>query len=396
MPRPLPVLFTHFGADWIRGSEHVLLDLLTHLDRSKIEPVVWCNATAMAEACRALGLTTYQSPFEFYFDYDRPRFSPRRYAALIREGVRIVRRHGIAVLHSNSAAPSQWLAPVAVLTRRPLLAHLHIDYLRRSRYALLLHMADLIVGVSNQVNDGFREDGVSAGRLRVIYNGIDFARIPPAKSDLRAKLGIAAGAPVIASVGSLVRRKGHDILIRAVATLPTGEAAPHLVLGSDGEARPDLQVLAKSLGIADRVHFLGYTDDLVAIYEAADIFCLASRADAFGLVLAEAGHFGLPVVSTRVGGIPEVIAHEESGILVPPEDVPALAAALSRLIADPAERRRLGEGGRRRADSIFTVDRMAREFEDSYATLAAKPHRLFSGVESYKRLLGLGRRTAPA
>ncbi|MEO3471563.1 glycosyltransferase family 4 protein [Roseomonas sp. CAU 1739] len=372
MTRPLPVLFTHFGEEWIRGSEQVLLDLLNHIDRAKVAPVVWCNGDALAGACRQMGLPTYQTPFEFYFDYNQPRFRPGRYLSLVREGIGIVRRHGIQVLHANGAAPCQWLVPVRTLTRRPLLVHLHIDYLRRSRYVLLLHMADLIVGVSRQVTDGFRDDGMPPERLKVIYNGLDFSRIPPARQDLRATLGIAPGAPVVATVGSLVRRKGHDLLLRAVAALPPGppEAMPHLLVGSDGEVRGELEALAHELGIAERTHFLGYTDDIAAIYDAADIFALASRADAFGLVLAEAGHFGLPVVSTRVGGIPEVIVDGETGLLVPAEDVPALRDALGRLIGSADLRAEMGAAGRRRADELFAVSRMAGEFAACYRGLA--------------------------
>ncbi|MBX9698834.1 MAG: glycosyltransferase, partial [Acetobacteraceae bacterium] len=258
---PLPVLFTHFGENWIRGSEQVLLDLLAHLDRDRIAPVVWCNADAMAEACRALGVPTHQSRFEFYFDYGSPRFAPRRYLGLVRQGRRLVREHGIRVLHANSAAPTQWLVPVAALTGRPLLTHLHIDYLRRSRYALLLHLADRIIGVSRQVVGDFLADGMAPERLGVIYNGIDTARLPPARADLRAALGIPPGALVVASMGSLVPRKGHDLLLRAFAALPASQPPPHLVLGSDGPARPGLQALAAELGIAACTHFLGYTDD---------------------------------------------------------------------------------------------------------------------------------------
>jgi glycosyltransferase involved in cell wall biosynthesis len=205
----------------------------------------------------------------------------------------------IALLHHSGCVQISWL------TRRPLLAHLHIDYLRRSRYVLLLHMANMIVGVSRQVTDGFLDDGVPPERLRVIYNGIDFARLPPAKSDLRAKLGINVHTPIIATMGSLIRRKGHDLLIRAVANLQSQAQAPHLILGSDGEARPELEALTRSLGIQDRTHFLGYTDDPVAVYKAANIFSLASRADAFGLVLAEAGHFGLPLFPLALAAFPK-------------------------------------------------------------------------------------------
>ncbi len=110
---PTPILFTHYGDRWIRGSEQLLLDLLTHLDPARVRPIVWCNQIAMADTARALGFTTYRSDFEIYFDYQSPRFRLGRYRALMREARDLVREHEIRVLHSNSAGPCQWLAPVA-------------------------------------------------------------------------------------------------------------------------------------------------------------------------------------------------------------------------------------------------------------------------------------------
>ncbi|MDR3532252.1 MAG: glycosyltransferase, partial [Rhodopila sp.] len=136
---PMRVLFTHYGDEWFRGSEQLLFDLLKKLDRNRVEPIVWCNGAAMAEAARSAGITTYRTPLEFYFDYNSPRFNLSHYRALVREGVALVRRHNIRVLHANGAAPHQWLVPVARATRLPLLAHLHIDYRRRSRFVCLLH-----------------------------------------------------------------------------------------------------------------------------------------------------------------------------------------------------------------------------------------------------------------
>ncbi len=367
----LPVLFTHFGDQWIRGSETLLLDLLKHLDPARVRPVVWCNGTDMAEACSAAGYATYRTDFAYYFDADSPRFDPRAYVALVREGAALVRRHGIRVLHANSAAPTQWLLPVARTARLPLLSHLHIDYLRRSRFTLLLHQADLLVGVSRQVVEDFLRDGVPEARTRVIYNGIDFTRLTaPRATDLRPGLGIPPGTAVIGAVGSLIRRKGHDVLVRALALL-AGEDAPHLLVASDGPERGGLQRLVAELGLSARVHFLGYHDPIMDLYRSCDIIALASRADAFGLVLAEAGYCARPVVATRVGGIPEVVLDGETGLLVSPDDPAALAAALSRLAHDPALRARLGAAGCARAESVFSAQRMAAEFTVEYDQLAA-------------------------
>jgi glycosyltransferase involved in cell wall biosynthesis len=371
---PIPVLFTHYGEQWLRGSEQLLLDLLAYLDPARIHPIVWCNGTAMAEATKALGVTTYRSDFAYYFQEGSPRFSPRAYAALVRRGREIVDAHAVRVLHANSAAPTQWLVPVARRRRLPLLSHLHIDYLRRARFLLLLHQADLVVGVSNQVIEDFLADGMAPARTAVIYNGIDFARLGEGGEGgaLRTRLGVAADAVVITSVGSLIRRKGQDILLRAFQPLAS-ERDAHLLIVSDGPERGNLERLAADLGLMGRVHFLGYHDDIPGVYAASDIIALASRGDAFGLVLAEAAYFARPVVATRVGGIPEVVDDGVTGLLVPPEDPAALGVALRRLADDPALRAAFGQAGRLRSQRMFAADAMAARFMDTYERLAALP-----------------------
>ena len=396
MTGPIPVLFTHFGDEWIRGSEILLLDLLKALNPDKIRPIVWCNGADMAQACRDAGYPTRRDEFRHMFDYGSPKPSARHFLGLISKCRALCRENDIRVLHANSLAPAQWLGPAGMAEQIPVLAHLHIDYLRRSRYALLLHAATLIVGVSRQVIDGPLEDGVPPERTRVIYNGIDFARLSASEKDLRGALGISAQAPVIATTGSLIQRKGHDILIRAFQALPPTSVLPHLLIPSGGPELNSLRELTATLGVADRVHFLGYVDDVVPVYKAADIFALASRGDAFGLALAEAGHFGLPAVSTRVGGIPEVVLHDQTGLLTPVDDAAAFAGALAQLITDPALRARMGAAAAKRVDENFTADRMARKFEETYAELAALPKEQLGWLQSARRLVGpYARLTSP-
>ncbi len=386
MSEPIPVLFTHFGEEWIRGSETVLLDLLRSLDKRRVSPVVWCNGEEMASASRAAGYPTYRSEFCFFFDYGSPPLNVGHLKRLV-EGCRtLCREHGIRVLHANSAAPAQWLVPAGFCARVPVLAHLHIDYLRRSRYACLLHAATVAVGVSRQVIEGLIADGMSPTRTRVIYNGIDQERLSLNGINLRVEKNIPADAFVISTAGSLIRRKGHDVLIRAFSILPTKAVAPHLLIPGDGPERLSLEALATSLGVAERVHFLGYTSDVAQVYRAADIFALASRGDAFGLVLAEAGYFGLPSVSTRVGGIPEVVEHGRTGLLVRPDDSGAFARAMTQLMDDSILRARLGSQAASRVASLFTIQRMARQFEEEYEFLATIPRSRLGWGSSIRRL----------
>ncbi|MBY0336076.1 MAG: glycosyltransferase family 4 protein [Acetobacteraceae bacterium] len=382
MAAPMTVLFVHYGEDWLRGSEILLLDLMRNLDPGRVRPVVWCNAPAMERACREAGLPVERDDFVFYLDHGSPAPDPWRWAKLVAKGRNLIRRHGAAVVHANSAAPAQWMVPAARLARRPLLLHLHIAYLRRGRYVLLQHQADLAVGVSGQVLEGLRADGMDPARLRVIPNGIDPARLRPSGGDVRVECGIAPDAPVIATIGSLIPRKGHDVLLRALVQLP----GVTLLVGGEGPQRAELEALAAAFGVAERVRFLGQVDDVAKVIQAADIFALASRHESFGLVLAEAGWFGRPVVAARSGGIAEVVAEGETGLLVPRDDPAALAAALGRLLADPAMRARMGEAGRARVEQRFTVGRMADGFEAAYAELAEGPRRRAAAWRPYLRM----------
>ena len=178
------------------------------------------------------------------------------------------------------------------------------------------------------------------------------------------------GTPLVLFVGRLVPYKGVDVLLRA---WPYVDAS--LILVGDGPLRPALQRQADALGVAARVHFVGRLDDedLAAAFHAADVFVLPSvtRNEAFGLVQLEAHACGVPVVSTDLPtGVPFANRHGISGLIVPPGDVAALAAALSLLVEDEGLRRRLGEGARRRFQQEFSLERMTERVLAVYADVA--------------------------
>ncbi|MDQ2785544.1 MAG: glycosyltransferase family 4 protein, partial [Chloroflexota bacterium] len=183
----------------------------------------------------------------------------------------------------------------------------------------------------------------------VIYNGIDTEQFSPRDTDMAWRQQITGGAaPVILWVGRLERWKGTIDALRALALLDFDRPA-HLVIVGDGPEASRLRDAARSLGIADRVHLLGACDHarLPEIYAAADIVVGTSFAnETFGMTLAEASACARPVVATRFGGFPEVVRDGETGLLVPPRDPQALAAALRTLLHDPERRRAMGEAGR--------------------------------------------------
>ena len=384
---PIAILFTHYGDEWIRGSEIVLLDLLGALDKRQVVPIVWCNGREMAAACLAAGYKTYRSEFRPMFDYGSRPPNPKHYLETIRLGTKICRDHDIRVIHANSAAPAQWVVPISRKTRVPMLTHLHISYLQRSRYAFLLHCSNMLVGVSRQVLDGLKSDGVPADRLRVIYNGINSGRLDRTAGGFRNSCNIPDGAIVITTAGSLIARKGHDLLLQAFHPIARDNPQIHLAIMGCGPEEIVLRQMSSDLGIADRVHFLGQVDNVSAIYAESDIFALASRNDSFGLVLAEAGYFELPCVSTKVGGIPEVVEDNLTGLLVESENVPALSEALTLLIYNAPLRKRLGSAARIRVESVFSLEKMVGQFEELYWELTRLPRESlkWAGISSQLR-----------
>ncbi len=198
--------------------------------------------------------------------------------------------------------------------------------------------------------------GASPERLCVSPPGIDHKLFFPGdRMEAREELGLGS-EPIILSVGRIQALKGPDIAIRALSMVPTvlaaGDGPPILIFvggpsGPDGSAEFDaLRALASDLGIAERVRFVDPVphEDLAAYYRAADVLVMPSRSETFGLVAAEAQACGLPVVASRVGGLPSVVADSEAGILVSGFEPASFAAALTAVLNHPDWAARLGEG----------------------------------------------------
>ncbi|HVZ91813.1 MAG TPA: glycosyltransferase family 4 protein [Rhizomicrobium sp.] len=388
------VLFVHYGDDWIAGSEIALLELIKALRRLGVEPFLWCNAPAMTNAAAELGAPSERDDFQYYFDYSSPRFSPRRFLALARKAGRLIEARKIDVVHCNGAAPTQWMAPACLRRGAPLLTYLHSPYLRRSRFVTGLHLADGLVAVSKAVAAPLIADGVEPSRVAVVPNGFDRdAVLAGDRSTLRAELGIPADAVVGAIVGSLIRRKGHDILLAAMARR-TFSRPFHLLVVGDGPENDALQNAARGLP----VHFLGRSDGVGAILrDAADFLVLPSRQEAFGRVIVEAALAGKPAIGANVDGVPEAIVDGVSGILVPPESPDALGAAMERLIGDEGLRRRLGAAAEARAAKEFSIDACAEAMLACYAAAVARakqPRSFRRRLKPYLNLVGFGRRGA--
>ncbi|EOD78787.1 Glycosyltransferase SypI [Grimontia indica] len=369
------VLFVHYGDNWIRGSERCLIDLLTHLDKSAFAPVLWCNNEALAEQVRQLDIPVYVSNFTLLFGEQAPKWDVVGYTKLVNEGLRIVDKHNISLLHSNSGAPSQWLNLVARARKLPLVLHLHSRYPLRDRITLGFHHASMAVGVSQPVVDQLLSDGANKDRCQVIPNGIDTQKLlSQPVEDLRKKCGIPYHAFVAVTVCSLIHRKGVDLLIEACRQMRELRLPAHLVVIGEGSERAALESQIAEAGMKDRIHLIGEQENVVGLMRGgADVYLSGAREEVFGLTLAEANLAGLPVVAPRVGGIPGVIAHQKTGILVEPDNAHAIAKAAYHLFTNPEQSLQFSQDGYRRVMAEFTITQHTQRFEALYQSLLTNP-----------------------
>ncbi len=301
----------------------------------------------------------------------------------IRRLARAVRAAEADLIHSQCG----WSLPQQILGARwghqaPFVLTIHSTYpfgtpFQTLRRVLglrpLLKCVPAIVGISAAVSEHTRRWlQIAPARVKTIYNGIPTERFGPLRKDReaeRGRLGLAPGGRLVVCVASFTPEKGHETLLRAAAALQGRRPEMQYAFVGSGPLRESLQRLTAQLGLADRVRFLGSRRDVAQILAVGDVFALASQWEGFGLAIAEASAAALPVVATRVGGIPEVVEHGRTGLLVVPGDPAALAAALEQLAARPDLARSFGEAGRERVCECFDLRRCTDEYVALYRSI---------------------------
>jgi glycosyltransferase involved in cell wall biosynthesis len=241
---------------------------------------------------------------------------------------------------------------------------------------LAFRMADAVLANSPAVARSVREEaGIAAGKVMTVTNFVDERAFEqPTSADLaamRRAWRVPAGAVVLGCVARLDPVKDHPTLLHATQILRARFPALHLVLIGDGPVRESLETLTRSLGLEDGVTFVGEVRDGGNYHHGFDISVLCSVSEGFPNTLVEAMAAGRPVVATAVGGSVDAVVDGETGLLVPPSSAEPLAHALSRLIEDPALRRRLGDAGRVRASTLYTATETVVKLERMYEGLLA-------------------------
>lgn len=366
----LKTLHINTERTWRGGEKQALLLMEGLLAEGHQVDLVCHPDTPMEVRGRASGLTVH--PFSL-----RGELNPvpsMKVRALMRRN-----NYDVCHMHTSHAHSFGVLGrglrklPVTIVSRR-------VDFSIYRRGTLGLNWVkyrvgvDRYVAISHAIREVLVRDGVPAANVDVVHSAVP----PPAPpktttTQLREQLRIPANAPILGNVAHLAAHKGQIHLIAAMPQLLQAVPDLHLVVAGEGEERASLEKRATELGVQERVHLPGFQEDIPAYLALFDVFCMPSVQEGLCTSLLDALHVELPTVASQVGGIPEIIRHEETGLLSPPADPATLAERIARLFHEPDFARKLAVRGHEVAREEFSVDQMVAGNVAVYrATLARK------------------------
>lgn len=390
------------------GSIQSLLQILQHLPRDRYDPLVLLSPTVNSlPAWHSLDLDRFsfdarqgtaissgpatrqirQTPAAQWLRENRWLGYPWRWGSISRRlWVRtrratsliskLIDEQGVDLVHLNDALP---LAEPGILAARlrdkPSIVTVRSFTPLDDFHRQISHLPAAGIFTSRPLLEDQRRQGAKFRRERIIYNAIDlkaFAQDPD-RAEVRAELGLPQNARVVTVVGRIMRRKGIDIFLEAMARLISENPDLYGLIVGDVEITDvgldaELQRLAGQLNISDHILFAGHREDVPRLLLASDLLCFVpTLAEPFGRVLVEGMAAGLPVIGARSGAIPDIVVENETGLLVEPTDPEAQAAAIRQILVNPELARQMGEAGRQRASEHFSIERQIAQLDDLYA-----------------------------
>jgi len=297
----------------------------------------------------------------------------------------VLSRHHYDVLHFHTAR-AHAMAPYASGRAGALVVTRRMDYAPNRLFARWLYnrAVDGVAAISQGVAQALVHAGVPRQRIAIIPSGVDCRHFAPpseaVRQQARAALGLLPHVIAVGTLGALVARKGHRILIDAMALLRGDEAIEtaasrlHCFIAGDGPLRYELAQRILQRDLASSVTLLGRVEDAATLLNALDVFVMPSLNEGMGVAALEATAMGLPVVGSAVGGLPEVVDDGRSGILVKPGDPVILANAIGQLVVDYRRRAAMGAEGRKRAAQNWSLELMAKRTLELYYTCLDRTH----------------------
>lgn len=298
--------------------------------------------------------------------------------------VSLMRRIRPHVVHTHTAKAGAVGRAAAILAGVPAVVHTYHGHVLRGYFSpaktavyrgieqSLAWKTDRLLAVTTRVRDELIALGVGkASQYRAVPLGFDLVPLLAAerrRGELRAELGVG-DAPLIGIVARLVPIKAHEVFLAAAAEVRRQVPGARFLIVGDGELRQTLELQTAALGLTAAVRFLGWRADIDRLYADIDVMALTSRNEGSPVALIEAMAAGVPVVSTDVGGVADVVEHGVSGLLAPMDDAAAVARHVVTLLADPAMRRTMGQHGRTKVAATYDAGRLVTDIETLYEDL---------------------------
>jgi len=367
-----PILILDTETTW-RGGEQQVLYLVNALLARGVN--VHLAASSKGELRARIGGQCPVVAARMRGDFEFLRLVPRVAAYCVQKKIQILDAH-------NSRGHLLGCALKLLMPRLRLVVHRHVDFLpARNVINGLIYRSSLVdrfVAVSDYVAGVLRSYGVDPDRISVVKSSVDgtsFLKLdrPGCRSRLVTDFAIPPGRVLIGAVGHLTPQKDHATLLESLRILRGRGANFHCLLAGSGDLQKDIVSRLDKLGLSSVATLVGFRHDIPAFLAGLDVFVMPSAMEALGIAVQEACHAGLCVVSTTAGGIPEIISHEETGLLSPPVDPEALAANLFRAIDEPDLRARLGACARQSVAARFPFGKF---IEDNLAVYREVQDRL--------------------
>jgi sugar transferase (PEP-CTERM/EpsH1 system associated) len=357
------------------GGAEVLIDRIVRRLRDRYRFVIACldQVGQLGEALLHDGIQVLQLGRQPGFDWK-----------CVRRLHKCIRHEGAQIIHAHQCTPFAYaLATRAFGRRPPVLLTEHGRFFpdlpsrkRKLFHRLLSQRNDQFVAVGQTVHQALVDnEGLDPDRIQVVYNGVDMQADgldPTARACLRAEFGIAQSDCLVVQVARLDMIKDHGTALRAIGLAADRDQRLRLVIVGDGPERASIEHNISERSLQNRVTMLGVRSDVRRLLAAADVFLLTSVSEGIPVTVLEAMAAGVPVVATAVGGVPELIRHEESGLLAPAGDAAGLADALVRLAGDLDLRKRLAARAQERAVTDFCEQRMISQYDRIYQGMLAR------------------------
>lgn len=354
------------------GGTEVLVDRLTRslADRYQFEIVCLDEVGELGQQLIADGFTLHELGRRPGFDW-----------ACVRRLARRLQASNVSVVHAHQYTPFAYVAATRLFGKRPQVlftehGRFYPDLTsakRRWFNRVITSRRDRLVAVGDAVRQALiQNEGLPGERIEIIYNGVRTSPVnltAVERSALRRELGAGDDEFIVIQVARLDSIKDHCTALNAISLATGQQPAVRLALVGDGPEKAHIEQLIAKLGLQQRVRMLGQRRDVPELLAAADAFLLSSLSEGIPVTIIEAMAAGLPVASTKVGGVPEVIDDEVTGLLAPPGDAPKLAAAIVRLASDVALRTKLAANGKVRAESRFSETEMVQRYDRIYAEM---------------------------